>query len=85
MKLVKLVGVVALLGVISASQVKASVFLPSEHSLKAPNVTPAQVFQKVSKGKVTAVVPEPSDWAWLPVLSTVGFIAWRRLRRQAVA
>jgi len=32
-----------------------------------------------------SAVPEPSDWAWLPVLGTISFIAWRRLSRQAVA
>jgi hypothetical protein len=81
MKTMQLLSVVFVLGLVGSVQAKALVSLPDVHNLKAPNFLPGGELRK--NGQPQAIpVPEPSDWAWVPVLGTAGFLVWRRLRQQ---
>jgi hypothetical protein len=82
MKLIHTVTIVVAMGLISSVQVKALILLPSEKNLKSPNLLPNGQFQHMGEPKMIPSVPEPSDWALVPVLGTIGFLAWRRLRPQ---
>lgn len=81
MKHIKMLGLLLLIvGTLSSAQVRAA----DKVDIKA---VASKSISEVN-GMLPSVaipVPEPSDWAWLPVLGTAGILVWRRFGRKVSA
>ncbi|MCE0484026.1 MAG: hypothetical protein LV479_07295 [Methylacidiphilales bacterium] len=74
MKAITTLVLLAVVALVGSSHADAAVIAANHVTLAMPHHHP-----------LVSSVPEPSDWAWIPVLGTIAVVAWRRFGRKVSA